>query len=248
MPAWYYVSEGARFGPVDEAVLADLIREGRVVPETLVWTEGASWASARSSSVGYLFQHGPDAPPPIPPAAVDNRLAWALALTPVLFGFVDYALRRDANSAWASWIWFATNVIFVTADTWRLRVGGHAAPSNWWALLVPVYLVQRSRKLGHRFVIPAIWVGAFGFALCAGYAGSRLSVIENTSCRTVSKIILDAGGDPAICTSVFLREVGFEDEMSGIAYLSDNTVVEIRASVQGDQVITQFKGPRIKSK
>jgi len=37
---WYYVEAGQQAGPVDDAQLGELVRSGRIQPDTLVWNEG----------------------------------------------------------------------------------------------------------------------------------------------------------------------------------------------------------------
>lgn len=61
---WYYVRNGERVGPVDEAALRRLIAEGTLRPEDLVWNEtmGDQWAAA--STIPGLY-----APPQLPLAA-----------------------------------------------------------------------------------------------------------------------------------------------------------------------------------
>lgn len=45
---WYYVEAGKQAGPVEESVLEELFRSGRVQADTLVWREGmANWQSYR---------------------------------------------------------------------------------------------------------------------------------------------------------------------------------------------------------
>src|SRR5437016_2075482 len=39
---WYYASGGQQLGPVDEAALDDLVRQGVVRDDTLVWKSGMS--------------------------------------------------------------------------------------------------------------------------------------------------------------------------------------------------------------
>jgi uncharacterized RDD family membrane protein YckC len=42
--AWYYAESGQQAGPVEDAQLDELLRSGRIQPETLVWREGmAGW-------------------------------------------------------------------------------------------------------------------------------------------------------------------------------------------------------------
>jgi len=58
---WYYAEGGKQIGPVEESALDDLVRQGVVRDETLVWREGmAAWqrhAAVRGST-------NPAAPPP----------------------------------------------------------------------------------------------------------------------------------------------------------------------------------------
>ncbi len=45
---WYYVDAGQQAGPVDDGQLQELIRSGKIQPDTLVWHEGmAAWAPCR---------------------------------------------------------------------------------------------------------------------------------------------------------------------------------------------------------
>ena len=58
---WYYVSNGQQAGPVDDAQLAELARNGSVLFDTLIWREGMdNWQS-------YGQVHVPSAPPPVAP-------------------------------------------------------------------------------------------------------------------------------------------------------------------------------------
>jgi uncharacterized RDD family membrane protein YckC len=54
---WYYVDAGQQAGPVDDAQLDDLARNGKIQPDTLVWREGIEnwvpYSQARSSATQY---------------------------------------------------------------------------------------------------------------------------------------------------------------------------------------------------
>jgi GYF domain 2 len=66
MANWYYAAEGKQQGPHPEAQLRDLIAQGVVRPDTLVWTEGmAGWQKA-AEIPGLMAGDGA---PPIVPAA-----------------------------------------------------------------------------------------------------------------------------------------------------------------------------------
>lgn len=53
--AWYYAKDGARLGPVTDAALGDLVRQGTIGPTTLVWRAGMTdwqpWAQVAVASV-----------------------------------------------------------------------------------------------------------------------------------------------------------------------------------------------------
>ncbi len=61
---WYYVDGPHRVGPVPETEWEELVRNGKIQPETLVWTEGkANWIPFRDL-----------VPPPLPePEEVENE-------------------------------------------------------------------------------------------------------------------------------------------------------------------------------
>lgn len=63
MASWFYASEGKQLGPFPEGQFRDLIAQGVVRPDTLVWTEGmAGWQKA--AEIPGLVGGG--APPMIP--------------------------------------------------------------------------------------------------------------------------------------------------------------------------------------
>lgn len=65
MATWYCMVGGNRYGPVEEAVLQDWIREGRVVPDTLIWTAGMEqWLPAGSVTGFFIGGAAPQAAPP----------------------------------------------------------------------------------------------------------------------------------------------------------------------------------------
>jgi uncharacterized RDD family membrane protein YckC len=74
---WYYVSNGQQAGPVDDAQLAELVRNGSVLFDTLIWREGMDnwlpYGQVHVPSPPPLMAPPPQAIPPaqyIPPAAV----------------------------------------------------------------------------------------------------------------------------------------------------------------------------------
>ena len=75
---WYYAEGGKQLGPVEESVLDDLVRQGVVRDDTLVWREGmAAWqrhAAVRGASGPNASQAAVAAPPsPSPALGADTR-------------------------------------------------------------------------------------------------------------------------------------------------------------------------------
>jgi uncharacterized RDD family membrane protein YckC len=69
---WYYAEGGKQIGPVEESALDDLVRQGAVRDDTLVWHEGmAAWQrhGAVRGSTNASSSQSPAAPPPPPAGA-----------------------------------------------------------------------------------------------------------------------------------------------------------------------------------
>lgn len=75
---WYYVEAGQQAGPVDEATLDEMVRTGRLPPDTLVWREGmVNWAPYREvKPIAPAPGSEPPilAPPPVASMLVSDRL------------------------------------------------------------------------------------------------------------------------------------------------------------------------------
>jgi hypothetical protein len=84
MPNWFYTdNNGNKIGPMTNAQLATLVRQGIVVPETLLETDTGH--KGKAGQVKGLFVAKPVAPPPVQPLAdTDNldALLDSLAQTP----------------------------------------------------------------------------------------------------------------------------------------------------------------------
>ncbi len=65
---WYYVEQGQQTGPVNDAQFEELVRTGKIQPDTLVWREGmAAWQSYREANAA-----SPSSGPP--PAAAGSAI------------------------------------------------------------------------------------------------------------------------------------------------------------------------------
>jgi len=68
MGQWYCHASGQQYGPVTEETLREWLRQGRVRPADLVWTEGmGNWAQA--GSIPSFFASDGGLTPPVPPTA-----------------------------------------------------------------------------------------------------------------------------------------------------------------------------------
>lgn len=66
MPDWYYTTGGRQAGPVPREELERLARDGRLRPETPVWTSGmGDWQ--RAGDQPWFPGSAPPPPPPVPP-------------------------------------------------------------------------------------------------------------------------------------------------------------------------------------
>lgn len=62
---WFIAVQQQQQGPFDENTLLQMIRDGKIQPDTLVWKSGMqAWAAA--STLNELKNHFPPVPPPIP--------------------------------------------------------------------------------------------------------------------------------------------------------------------------------------
>lgn len=83
MSHWYYSdSTQTRQGPVDAEAMAQLHREGRLAPDTLVWREGlAEWQPWQTLMSEVLGNDAALSPPPAP-TAIDGDAGFTTAATP----------------------------------------------------------------------------------------------------------------------------------------------------------------------
>lgn len=95
----------------------------------------------------------------------DTSLAWVLALIPALWLPVDYFVPAVANERPAILIGIAVSTLLIYLDKRRLRERG--VESAWLIsyLLIPLYLIIRTRRAGSSMAIPIVWFATFGLSL-----------------------------------------------------------------------------------
>lgn len=81
---WYYAQAGERQGPIEEQALRELLNQGKLGAETLVWTQGmAQWTAARETLLASSIAAPPPmVVPPLPSASAAPAAPPAPALGP----------------------------------------------------------------------------------------------------------------------------------------------------------------------
>ena len=91
---WYCYARGQHHGPLDDDVLRDWVRQGKIGPDDRLWAEGMpAWVPA-ASALPEAFADAPKGPPPIPTVAARQR--GTAGRTP------NGHLTRAARRRWAS--------------------------------------------------------------------------------------------------------------------------------------------------
>jgi hypothetical protein len=105
MANWFYASEGKQQGPYPEAQFRDLVAQGVVRPETLVWSEGmASWQKA--GEIPGLFGGGtpPVVPQGGPAMAPGGGYGGGAAALSVDFGILEFTWRALVTAIGSAFI------------------------------------------------------------------------------------------------------------------------------------------------
>ena len=165
---WHVEIDGQRKGPMTKSQIDQLIGDGKLSRDSLVWHTGApDWQplSATEFSAGFA-----NTPPPLTGKAIPNGLVWTLAFAPLLGAFLGglFAgmLRMDPNSFW--WVTLALNVVLSLMDERRLKGAGYDTARMGSAWLVPVYLYKRAQVLNQNLAYFITWVVCFAVSLIFG--------------------------------------------------------------------------------
>jgi len=96
---------------------------------------------------------------------VDPTYAWTVAALPLASLVLAFMVPSAIGWAWAPTL--AVSIMLCSLDRRRIEdvTGVELAPSD--VLLVPLYLIDRTRKVGSTPAIPVVWFAAFGFSVLA---------------------------------------------------------------------------------
>ncbi len=169
VPAWYYVLEGRRVGPVEYDTMQRAASAGTVSAETSVWREGMKgWQPAKDTELAGLFVQS-SGPPPLVGADVNNSIVWLLAFVPVISVFVQYLMAGAGTGMpldyW--WVPLVMNIGLAIWDARQLNQAGHDTEGLgvWAVFLVPVYLFKRASRLRQSPSYAWTWVVMFVLSL-----------------------------------------------------------------------------------
>lgn len=157
MASWFYASEGKQQGPYPEGQFRDLIAQGVVRPDTLVWSEGmAGWQKA--AEIPGLMSGG-GVPPMMPAGGPPVMGSGALSVSLPLWSFFGYCILLVIGQ------------VVVIPAPWVV-----IAYYRW---LTPKFNVPGRPNLAFTGQVGEIWYVIIGLALL-GYAGivdNRLQLI-----------------------------------------------------------------------
>ena len=170
---WFCEVDGKQSGATSEDEMIKLMRDSRLHPESLVWRDGlASWFKLDKTELA-SYLDTPKAPPLVSIGRFDP-LVWVLAMTPligqVLRGFVIGTMYPDdleqmLTAISENHLWVIPVVIIVglaALDEKQLRNAGvNTNTFRLWIWLLPVYLLLRSKALGHGLIYVCLGLAMF---------------------------------------------------------------------------------------
>lgn len=158
MASWFYASEGKQQGPYPEGQFRDLIAQGIVRPDTLVWTEGmAGWQKA--AEIPGLMSGG-GAPPMMGGGSYTGTGSAAGGSLSVDFGILDFTWRT---------ILLVIGCAFVIPVPWLI-----VWYTKWLVSCVRVPGRPNLSFEGDAMTIVPWFFGSIVLFAVAGYTGIRL--------------------------------------------------------------------------
>ncbi len=169
---WYYEEKGERKGPVTEATIQQMVKDGKLANDGVVWKKGMhDWTKIENTD--FKSHVDDNLPPPLSGDKVNNTVIWILAFAPIIGSILEYMFARIVfhNADVASIMvesgkyWFITvalNIGLSYYDAYCLQKAGHdTSKFKGMAWLIPVYLYQRAKALKHNLAYFITWIVCF---------------------------------------------------------------------------------------
>lgn len=154
---WFYEIGGERKGPVIEQEIKDLVSSGILKYGSRLWHQTlCDWRLLEETHFKGLLT----APPPITGTAINNKLVWWLAFTPLIGYFLEVMIASVAeisvDSLWC--ITLSMNIGLSILDEKKLQKAGHDTSKMGSSWLVPVYLFKRALILRQSKAYFIVWI------------------------------------------------------------------------------------------
>jgi uncharacterized membrane protein YhaH (DUF805 family) len=144
--------------------------------DTRRYWDGAAWTDHIAPSSPSLSPMGAPAarasasgPVRVETGRDDPSIAWVLALVPLLWLPFDYFSPEFSASGIALVISISVCAALGAWDARRLRDRGFSISGTWALLLVPVYLIERTKRAQSTPLIPIAWFLGFAIAILGSF-------------------------------------------------------------------------------
>lgn len=164
---WFYDDSGTRKGPVTTTAMQELINQGRLHLDTLVWRAGmADWGPLSATELS----SGLTSPPPIRKESMFQLWAWLVAVFPGIWVLMVYSAPPEkvpTMGVIAILVWLC----FIVLDIRMLRRAGYSKPTYMWAApmlfgqfyFATIYLFVRNRVV--KGSLPQLVISFFATAV-----------------------------------------------------------------------------------
>lgn len=231
---WYYAEKGERVGPVSETEIKQLIKQGKLHRESLVWNGCGDWQAAKDTSLSETFNTQGNGPPPLAGKYVDNRFAWAIVAIPLIGIVIEFLTGSELV-----WLYIVLNIVFCIMDAIRIEKAGYRAPVKWAAFLVPVYLWKRASLLNQKRYHFAGWIAAIALSIFISVKSDKFN-LEEAAKPVVTEIIKEQFYADRECKSVHITEDSGNGFYKAVATLDNGNDMRITIENKGQHIYVQI--------
>jgi len=158
--SWYYAEYGKSVGPVSANDLQEMYESEILSLSSRVWKAGMQdWVELRQTNI---IDRG-NTPPPLAGNDINNTYAWAIAIVPIVLGFITNRITNELSI-----VGFAISLVTIVLwilDKAALKKAGYKT-SGWMftiLLVTPLYLFLRAKRTGKEYGYAICWCILFVF-------------------------------------------------------------------------------------